>query len=124
MKKGILILLLAGGLYHAKAQQLQLFKPADSLATYFKGLPSDTSNLLFRPKYKYNDPLNGLKQVTVGPQTEVVYSNMPVVKTRGYDNMPIVRTDEAGMKYTMLIKRIQSVSPLAATTPALQQPTP
>jgi hypothetical protein len=36
---------------------------------------------------------------------------MPVVKTYPRDNMPIVRTDEPGMKYQMPIKRINIVNP-------------
>lgn len=40
-----------------------------------------------------------------------VYSRMPVVKTYSQDNMPIVKTDQPGMKYHMLIKRIDIVNP-------------
>ena len=40
-----------------------------------------------------------------------VYSRMPVVKTYPRDNMPVVKTDEPGMKYHMLIKRIDAVNP-------------
>ncbi|QTE36501.1 hypothetical protein J3L18_25755 [Mucilaginibacter gossypii] len=40
-----------------------------------------------------------------------VYSRMPVVKTYPNDNMPIVKTDEPGVKYHMLIKRIDVVNP-------------
>jgi hypothetical protein len=39
------------------------------------------------------------------------YSRMPIVKTYPRDNMPIVKTDEPGMKYHMLIKRIDTVNP-------------
>jgi hypothetical protein len=42
---------------------------------------------------------------------ETVYSRMPVVKTYPRDNMPIVKTDEPGVKYHMLIKRIDIVNP-------------
>ncbi|WP_114941736.1 hypothetical protein [Mucilaginibacter endophyticus] len=42
---------------------------------------------------------------------ETVYSRMPVVKTYPQDNMPIVKTDEPGVKYHMLIKRIDIVNP-------------
>lgn len=42
---------------------------------------------------------------------ETVYSRMPVVKTYPRDNMPVVKTDEPGMKYHMLIKRIDVVNP-------------
>ncbi|MGF7077629.1 hypothetical protein [Mucilaginibacter sp. 3215] len=40
-----------------------------------------------------------------------VYSRMPVVKTYPNDNMPVVKTDKPGMKYHMLIKRIDVVNP-------------
>jgi len=42
---------------------------------------------------------------------ETVYSRMPVVKTYPRDNMPVVKTDEPGVKYHMLIKRIDVVNP-------------
>lgn len=40
-----------------------------------------------------------------------VYSRMPVVKTYPRDNMPVIKTDEPGMNYHMLIKRIDVVNP-------------
>ncbi|SDI57748.1 hypothetical protein ACRQ5D_12025 [Mucilaginibacter sp. P25] len=40
-----------------------------------------------------------------------VYSRMPVVKNYPNDNMPVVKTDEPGIKYHMLIKRIDVVNP-------------
>lgn len=43
--------------------------------------------------------------------SETVYSRMPVAKTYPRDNMPIVKTDQPGMKYHMLIKRIDVVNP-------------
>ncbi|HEX8018777.1 hypothetical protein [Mucilaginibacter sp.] len=39
------------------------------------------------------------------------YSRMPIVKTYPRDNMPIAKTDEPGVKYHMLIKRIDIVNP-------------
>ena len=40
-----------------------------------------------------------------------VYSRMPVVKNYPNDNMPVVKTDEPGIKYHMLIKTIDVVNP-------------
>ncbi|WPU99668.1 hypothetical protein SNE26_26995 [Mucilaginibacter sp. cycad4] len=42
---------------------------------------------------------------------ETVYSRMPVIKTYPRDNMPVVKTDEPGTKYHMLIKKIDVVNP-------------
>ncbi|QEM05958.1 hypothetical protein DIU31_021495 [Mucilaginibacter rubeus] len=40
-----------------------------------------------------------------------VYSRMPVVKNYPNDNMPVVKTDEPGIKYHMLIKKTDIVNP-------------
>jgi hypothetical protein len=55
-----------------------------------------------------NNTLLNINQLYAG---ETVYGRMPVVKTYSNDNMPVVKTDEPGMKYHMLIKRIDVVNP-------------
>src|SRR5437868_166692 len=39
------------------------------------------------------------------------YGRMPIVKTYSNDKMPVVKTDEPGMKYHMLIKRMDVFNP-------------
>lgn len=47
-----------------------------------------------------------LSQLQINTKTISVNDKMPRVNTYNVDRMPIVKTDEPGMKYTMLVKRV------------------
>ncbi|HVS91267.1 MAG TPA: hypothetical protein VHE59_04495 [Mucilaginibacter sp.] len=114
MKKTLFVLLIVIGAAKLQAQQLT-FKPLDS-ALLKNALPqlklSDSS--VFRNYFPALKPretlaLNIPKQ---GNNSDIVYSTMPVVKTRSNDRMPVVKPGDANMKYTMLVKKVRVANPL------------
>ncbi|MFC0517352.1 hypothetical protein ACFFGT_24290 [Mucilaginibacter angelicae] len=79
-----------------------------------KPLKADTNLSKLTPVLPQNGFLNNNNTLLNTSQLyagETVYGRMPVVKTYSNDNMPVVKTDEPGMKYHMLIKRIDVVNP-------------
>jgi hypothetical protein len=50
--------------------------------------------------------------------TEVFFSRIPVAKIGSDDRMPIAKLGDPNIKYTMLVKRIKVVDPLAKTSVA------
>jgi hypothetical protein len=117
MKKILLGLLLMAASTQLKAQQLAPLKPDlklnDGLQNLFKPKAfSSPKDLLLHPK-------SDDKAIIGTASTIVIYSNMPVVKIASTDRMPILTFNEPGVKYTMLIKKVE-INP-APANPA-QQP--
>jgi hypothetical protein len=114
MKKIILALILSAGFCQLKAQQLLKTKPDSALSNglnnYFKPNTKNSLNQLLT-QLEAGGPLNNLKTAGLISGNITVYNNMPVVKTKGYDNMPIVTTGEPGVNYTMLVKKITVMRP-------------
>lgn len=122
MKKFLLLLIIIAGSCQVKAQHLT-FKPIDTLLLKapknFNGLKLDDGslfkNLSKLPKAEQLAAINNMN--SVGNNTEIFYSRMPVLKVRSNDKMPVVGQSNIDR---MLIKRIKIVDPLAK----LQQPAP
>ncbi len=117
MKKILLLLVIVAGASQLKAQQhsntidSMLFKAPKNF-NQFK--LSDTSLFKnFNPKQNQLALLNTLRD---NKNTEVFYSRMPEVKLQGNDNMAIIKP-QSNEHYTMLIKRIKVVDPLATVKP-------
>ena len=126
MKKTLLFILIIAGSTQLKAQQLTL-KPADSLlfkspkSSLMNQFKLDDSNL-----FKNLQPLNSTGQLALIQSmkgNEIIkqpfYSWMPVVKTdNNVDRMPIAKLGtDPNMHYTMLIKKVKVVDPLAVQKP-------
>jgi hypothetical protein len=122
MKKTLLFMLIIAGSTQLKAQQSTL-KPVDPPlfdTPKNNGLNQfkfDDSNL-----FKNLQPLNKAGQLALiqGMKgNEIIkqpfYSRMPVVKTdNNVDHMPVAKLGtDPNMHYTMLIKKVQVVDPLA-----------
>ncbi|MBS1502226.1 MAG: hypothetical protein JST32_09200 [Bacteroidetes bacterium] len=114
MKKTLFVLLIVIGAAKLQAQQLT-FKPLDS-ALFKNALPhlkpgdSSVSGNYF-PALKPGEALT-LNIPKQGNNIDIVYSTMPVVKTRSNDRMPIVKPGDSNMKYTMLVKKVKVINPL------------
>ncbi|MEN0056279.1 MAG: hypothetical protein AAGC65_21555 [Mucilaginibacter sp.] len=111
MKTIWLFILMIIGATQLKAQQLtQPGKTAgNSLYQYFK--PKRDSDLFkiapVQPKAVESTPVPTVKEVMVA---EVV-DNMPIVKTRSDDKMPIVKPGNPNTHYTMLIQGYGKLKP-------------
>lgn len=86
------------------ADKLFNLKPLKADTNLPKLIPTLPPNVFFN----HNNTLLNTHELIAD---EPVYSRMPVVKTYPNDNMPIVKTDEPGVKYHMLIKKIGVVNP-------------
>jgi hypothetical protein len=122
MKKFLFVLFLIAGISQLRAQQLTS-KPADSLLLKapknFNGLKLDDGSLFKNfsklPKAEQLAAINNMN--SIGDNTEIFYSRMPVLKVRSNDKMPIA---SPGNIDRMPVKRIKVIDPLAK----VQQPTP
>jgi hypothetical protein len=117
MKKTLFFIMLIAGVSELKAQNLNKVpnnnNAVDKLFN-LKPLKADTNLSKLIPLLPQNGLLNNngpLLNTRELVDNVTVYSRMPVVKTYPRDNMPVVKTDEPGMKYHMLIKRIDVVNP-------------
>jgi hypothetical protein len=117
MKKTLFFVMLIACAGQLKAQTLNKApnnnNAVDKLFN-LKPLKADTNLSKFIPVLPQNGLLNnnGIQLNTKDLiAADDFYSRMPIVKTYPRDNMPIVKTDEPGMKYHMLIKRIGVVNP-------------
>ncbi|MFS2186933.1 hypothetical protein ACCC92_09660 [Mucilaginibacter sp. Mucisp84] len=117
MKKTLILAAIIACAGQLKAQNLNKTpKNNDAVDKLFnlKPLKADTnlSKLIptLPPKvfFNHNNTLLNTHELIAD---EPVYSRMPIVKTYPNDNMPVVKTDEPGIKYHMLIKRIDVVNP-------------
>lgn len=117
MKKNLFFVMLIACAGQLKAQTLnKVPNNNNSVDKLFnlKPLTSDTNLSKLIPVLPQNGFLNNNNTLLNTGQLyagETVYGRMPVVKTYSNDNMPVVKTDEPGMKYHMLIKRIDVVNP-------------
>ena len=116
MKKIVLLVLLAAGFQQLKAQQSALPAKPDlqlsnglSNSNYFK--PGAFNLLTTKPGVDSTANLSLKDQNNI-----VVYSNMPVAKISrsNIDHMPIYNPAQPGVKYTMLIKKVE-VNPAVVT---------
>jgi hypothetical protein len=118
MKKTLFFVMLIACASQLKAQSLNK-APGNNNAVdklfNLKPLKADTNLSKLIPLLPQNGLLNNNNSNLLNTRDLVdnvtVYSRMPVVKTYSGDNMPVVKTDELGMKYHMLIKRIDVVNP-------------
>jgi hypothetical protein len=123
MKKILLVLILIRSAYQLKAQQFNL-KPADSLLfktpTSLYGLKPGDSALFknFKATLQSNTLLAMLSKMNQSNDTGIFYSRMPEVKLQSNDNMAILKPSNSNEHYTMLIKRLKVVDPLAKTAVA------
>ena len=109
MKKALLFIILVAATAQLKARNTKKV-PATPLDQFLKLNPVDTSLSKFIPilpqkglSKNYNGATLNTRSLVTGV---TVYSPMPVVKTYSNDRMPIVKTDEPGMRYHMLVKRL------------------
>lgn len=120
MKKTLIFITIIACASQLKAQSLN--KAANNNYTVdklfnLKPLKADSNLSKFIPTLPQNGSLNNNNTLLNTRELiadEPVYSRMPIVKTYPRDNMPIVKTDEPGMKYHMLIKKIDVVNPDSA----------
>ena len=112
MKKTLIVALLAACAGQLKAQTLQqsVWGNKSYWSPYTK--PQTNGGLLkldsLKPILIQPTPNNNFKSNPEIVAIPMAY-NMPVVKVSSDDRMPIVKTDEPGMHYDMLIKRLGTV---------------
>lgn len=115
MKKTLFFVMLIACAGQLKAQNLNKQPNSYSVDKLFnlKPLKPDTNLSKFIPVLPQNGLINNSTLLNTSELVDnvTVYSRMPVVKTYPRDNMPVVKTGEPGMKYHMLIKRIDVVNP-------------
>lgn len=117
MKKTLLLIAIIACAGQLKAQNLNKVPGNNYTVDKFfnlKPLNADSSLSKLIPVLPPNGLLNNnttLLNTRELVDNVTVYSRMPIVKTYPRDNMPVVKTDEPGMKYHMLIKRIDVVNP-------------
>jgi hypothetical protein len=108
MKKTLLFIILVAATAQLRAQNIKK-GPTNPLDQFLKLSPIDTSLSKFIPvlpqkglSKNYNGATLNTKEIV----SAVNVYTMPIVKTYSNDRMPIVKTDEPGMKYNMLIKKL------------------
>ncbi len=115
MKKIILFALLAACASQLKAQTIQqsVWGNKSYWSPYAKPKASATLLKLDSLKPILNQPsLNSnIKTITELAVVPTGSFNMPIAKVNSTDRMPIVKTDEPGMHYDMLIKRLGTAKP-------------
>ena len=111
MKTIWLFILMIGGVTQLKAQQLAAPLPGkklyNSIYPYAKGL-FDNNTLTLTPA-KPNTIQPSLSSVPTANKNIFAVEmtdRMPIAKLQSADKMPIVKTDEPNMHYTMLIKQL------------------
>jgi hypothetical protein len=113
MKKILFTVIILAGASQLKAQQK--FNSIDSMLfkapKNFNQFKLSDSSLFknFAPKQNQLALLNSLNNNTNG---DIFYSRMPVAKLESNDNMAIIKP-QSNEHYTMMIKRIKVVDPLA-----------
>ncbi len=115
MKKFLLITIIIASVSQARAQAL-LLKPVDSINSGFfnpfNGFKkSDTT--VYGKFFLMPDINSQLKHFKLNKTViaEPFMSNMPVVKLKSSDRMPIAKLTEGNTRYTMLLKKIEVVDP-------------
>lgn len=112
--KALLLIAAVGLSVQVKAQQKDnslkplVVSPLDMKAdsSLLKQLGKNNNLQFFKmPQVTAPNTQQLLSQIQITPKTITVNDKMPRVNTYNVDHMPIVKTDEPGMKYTMLIKR-------------------
>ncbi|MDN3581641.1 hypothetical protein [Mucilaginibacter flavus] len=113
MKKTILFALLAACSSQLKAQTIQqsVWGNKSYWSPYAKPKASATLLKLDSLKPILNQPLlnSNIKTITELAIASPIDYKMPIAKVSSTDRMPIVKTDEPGMHYDMLIKRLGTV---------------
>ncbi len=113
MKKTILFALLAACSSQLKAQTIQqsVWGNKSYWSPYSKPKSSATLLKLDSLKPILNQPsLNSnMKTITELAIAAPIDYKMPIAKVSSTDRMPIVKTDEPGVHYDMLIKRLGTV---------------
>ncbi|WP_295716561.1 hypothetical protein [Mucilaginibacter sp.] len=117
MKKVFLFIMLVTCAGHIMAQTLNqpLLGNKKYWSPYLKPKTGDNLFKIAPVLPKLNQPLLNDLEITktipaIADATQMKY-NMPIAKVSSNDRMPIVQTDEPGMHYDMLIKRIGTVKP-------------
>lgn len=115
VKKTILFAMLAACATQLKAQRLNKVPGNNPVDKLFKTKPfiPDSSFSKFIPVLPQNGHSNNngtLLKTSELIAGETVYSRMPIVRTYLNDNMPMVKINEPGMKYHMLIKRLDVIN--------------
>jgi hypothetical protein len=118
MKRTILVLLLIIGSMPLKAQQPTQAKPDTKLNNGLQN--SFKPNDWLSPQVLLTQPVK--KSVAINTDNITICSTMPTVKTSNVDRMPIVVPGDPNVHYTMLIKKVDIVDPLAPVQ--TQQPKP
>lgn len=116
MKKTLFFVILIACASQIKAQHLNTPSNNNSIDKLFnlKPLKADSNLSKLIPVLPQNGLLNNNSTLLNTRELiadETIYTRMPIVKTYPRDNMPVVKTDEPGMKYHMLIKRIDVINP-------------
>lgn len=115
MKKFLLLAIIIASLRQARAQAL-LLRPADSINSgYFNPFDSikKSDTTVYGKFFLMPDINSQLKHIKLNKAViaEPFVSNMPVVKLKSNDRMPIAKLDEGNTRYTMLVKKIEVVKP-------------
>ncbi|MEO3403121.1 hypothetical protein AAFN85_04410 [Mucilaginibacter sp. CAU 1740] len=113
MKKALLFIILVAATAQLNAQNVKK-TPSTPLDQFLKLKPADTSLSRFIPILPQKGQSNNFNGATLN--TREIISNttvytMPIVKTYSNDRMPIVKTDEPGMRYHMLVKKLGNENP-------------
>ena len=115
MKKFLLLTIIIASVSQARAQAL-LLRPADSINSGFFNpfnpiKKADTS--VYGKFFLMPDINSQLKHIKLNKTViaEPFMSNMPVVKLKSSDRMPIAKLTEGNTRYTMLVKKIEMVEP-------------
>lgn len=108
MKKTLLLIILVAAAAQLRAQNIKK-APLTPLDQFLKLKPVDTGLSKFIPILPQKGLSNNFNGATLNTKeiiSSVTVYTMPVVKTYSNDRMPIVKTDEPGMKYHMLVKKL------------------
>ena len=115
MKRILLLLIIIGVSHQLKAQQT--LKPTDSL--FFRA-PKELKSFKLNDStlFKNFSPLMKSNQLAsipnLGDDSEFFNSRMPVVKVDAVEKMPVAKLgDNENNHYTMLVKKVKVVDPLA-----------
>ncbi len=109
MKSIWLFILMIGGVAQLKAQQLTAPLPSkksdNTIYQYFKVKPEDG---ILKSTPAIPNALESIPAVPTAKNLGIIdfTDSMPIAKLRSTDKMPVVKTDESNMRYTMLIKRL------------------
>jgi hypothetical protein len=107
MKKLILAIILMGGAYQLKAQQLFNVKPADTALTNLqKSIQVQIDKQLNAGSGFYNPKIDQV--IAINSTKEIFYQKIPVAVLEGHDNMPVAKPQGASKMPVLLINPVDT----------------